>query len=145
VDLIDSMLVVDPAKRYTIDQCLSHPWMTAGIPGVNDSTDGLVGGLAGLEVNRRGMRRERTLLSTINSVEVTKIAGGKNHEAIKVFSKNSKAAKETRPADSQHPEVFAEFGGKGDPTLFGNETSNYPTKDVAASKKGKAKGGKSGR
>lgn len=22
------MLVVDPAKRYTVDQCLAHPWMS---------------------------------------------------------------------------------------------------------------------
>jgi serine/threonine protein kinase len=27
VDLIDSMLVVDPEKRFTIDQCIEHPWM----------------------------------------------------------------------------------------------------------------------
>jgi serine/threonine protein kinase len=28
VDLIDSMLVVDPERRFTIDQCLAHPWLT---------------------------------------------------------------------------------------------------------------------
>lgn len=28
VDLIDSMLVVDPARRFTIEQCLTHPWLT---------------------------------------------------------------------------------------------------------------------
>jgi len=139
------MLVVDAEKRFTIDQCLSHPWMTAGIPGVNDSTDGLVGGLAGLEVNRRGVVRERTLLSSINTVEVTKIAGGQNHDHVKVFTKNAKTnkgSKEARPADHRNPQEFAEFGGKGDATLFGNEASNYTKADVAATKKGKGKGKK---
>ena len=136
------MLVVDPEKRFTIDQCLTHPWMTAGIPGVNDSTDGLVGGLAGLEMNRRGVVRERTLLSSINTIEVTKIPGGQNHDQVKVFTKNAKThkgGKETRPADNRNPQEFTEFGGKGDPTLFGNEASNYSKKDVAAAKKGKGK------
>jgi len=135
------MLVVDPEKRFTIDQCLSHPWMTAGVPGVNDSTDGLVGGLAGLEVNRRGIVRERTLLSSINKVEVTKVAGGQNHDQVKVFTKNAKPqkGKEARPADHRNPQEFAELGGKGDPTLFGNEASNYSKKDVAATKKNKGK------
>ncbi|KAK3318221.1 kinase-like domain-containing protein [Apodospora peruviana] len=27
-DLIDSMLVANPHKRFTIDQCLHHPWVT---------------------------------------------------------------------------------------------------------------------
>ncbi|CAI4216532.1 unnamed protein product [Parascedosporium putredinis] len=40
LDLIDSMLVVDPERRFTIDQCLNHPWMTQTMPGVNDSTGG---------------------------------------------------------------------------------------------------------
>ncbi len=71
VDLIDSMLVVDPEKRFTIDQCLTHPWMTANAPSVNDSTNGLVSGVAGLEMTRRGAVRERTLLSSINTVQVT--------------------------------------------------------------------------
>ncbi|KAG8161851.1 hypothetical protein KVR01_008838 [Diaporthe batatas] len=33
VDLIDSMLVVDPERRFTIEQCLSHPWLTLLDPG----------------------------------------------------------------------------------------------------------------
>lgn len=28
MDLIDSMLVVDPKDRLSIDQCLVHPWIT---------------------------------------------------------------------------------------------------------------------
>ena len=28
LDLIDSMLVVDTEKRFTITQCLQHSWMT---------------------------------------------------------------------------------------------------------------------
>lgn len=149
------MLVVDPEKRFTIDQCLSHPWMTAEQPGVNDSTDGLVGGVAGLDVNRRGVHRERTLLSSINSVQVTKVdvpAANKNDkekngetETIKIYKKNptagktnaavSAGGKEARPADGRRPDEFMEMGEKGDPELFGNETSNYTKKDVAKKKR----------
>jgi len=137
------MLEANPERRYTINQCLSHPWMLAGVPGVNDSTDGLVGGIAGLDVHRRGMTRERTLLSSINTVEVTKIPGGKHQDPIKIFNKNPKSqgtpAREARPADNRHPDEFAGLGGKGDVDLFGNETSHYSKNDVVAAKKGKGK------
>ncbi len=138
------MLEANPEKRYTIDQCLRHPWMMGNMPGVNDSTDGLVGAVAGLDVGRRGVTRERTLLSSINEVEVTKVPGGKNHDQIKVFSKNARShvPKELRPADNRDAHEFLEFGGKGDPDLFGNEASNYPKKDITAAKKGKGKQGR---
>ncbi|KAK4150139.1 hypothetical protein C8A00DRAFT_37273 [Chaetomidium leptoderma] len=32
LDLIDGMLVVDMAKRFTAKQCLEHPWMTTAAP-----------------------------------------------------------------------------------------------------------------
>lgn len=28
LDLIDHMLTVDPNQRYTVQECLQHPWMT---------------------------------------------------------------------------------------------------------------------
>ncbi|KFA53766.1 hypothetical protein S40293_01678 [Stachybotrys chartarum IBT 40293] len=65
VDLIDSMLVVDPGKRLTIDQCLAHPWLNYDERKPSDSTSGLVGGIAGLEISRRGQTRERTLISSL--------------------------------------------------------------------------------
>ncbi len=132
------MLVVNPEARFTIDQCLAHPWMTTSAPAVNDSTDGLVGGLAGLDVHRRGAVRERTLLSSINTIEVTKVQAGQH--SVKVFSKNPRSVPtESRPADNRQAREFVEMGGKGDPTLFGNETSHYSKNDVAATKKGKGK------
>lgn len=112
LDLIDSMLVVDPERRFTIDQCLSHPWMTQGMPNVADSTDGLVGGIKGLDV-RRGPVRERTLLSTLNSVQVAATVDvGKKETPVKVFAKNKHAVeaakaqgapKEAGPAHNQAP------------------------------------------
>jgi serine/threonine-protein kinase CHEK2 len=160
VDLIDAMLVVPPEKRYTIDQCLAHPWLTAKLPGVNDSTDGLVGGVAGLEVNRRGVVRERTLLSSINTVQVTnRVPMGDKQEPMKIYTKNPKTAKpgattmlprggkEAGPADQRNQEEFMELGGKGDQVLFGNDgDSHYPTADIAQSQvsdktKQKGKGG----
>ena len=150
------MLVVDPDRRFTIDQCLAHPWMLADTPAVNDSTNGLVSGVAGLDVNRRGVMRERTLLSSINTVQVTgRVPMGPNRPDLKIYSKNPKASgsqspapkKELRPSDQRDPREFMENGGKGDQELYGNDTaSRYSKADLvaqqqaAAAKKGKGKG-----
>ncbi len=147
------MLAVDPNRRFTIDQCIAHPWMNETVPNVNDSTDGLVGGVAGLAVNRRGFARERTLLSATNRVEITKIPGGANRGPIKIFSKSPGAViggvaagpstkNEPRPADNADSGAFMQHGDRGDPALYGDEGSVYSTTDVAAHKtkdKGKSK------
>ncbi|KAJ4413497.1 serine/threonine protein kinase [Neurospora sp. IMI 360204] len=168
LDLIDSMLVVDPEKRFTVDECLSHPWMTEKKPGVNDSTNGLVNGIAGLDVTRRGVVRERTLLSSINTVQIAdKIPLGDNKPELKIYKKNPTVAadgpsqhefvgaqagpsrqKEARPDDNRDPNEFMKMGGKGDEVLFADDPkSNYPTaredaKDIveAAKTNGKGKG-----
>ncbi|KAK0618231.1 CAMK/RAD53 protein kinase [Bombardia bombarda] len=158
LDLIDSMLIVDSEKRFTIDQCLAHPWMTMNTPGVNDSTNGLVSGLAGLEVNRRGVARERTLLSSINTVQIAnRVPMGDDKSDLKIYAKNAKnsktpAKKEARPADQREAREFVEMGGKGDQVLFGeDDASNYTKNDIAEAAavkskgKGKAKGKANGR
>ncbi|KAH8675756.1 kinase-like domain-containing protein [Xylariales sp. PMI_506] len=159
LDLIDSMLVVDPEKRFTVDQCLSHPWITQKVPGVNDSTDGLVAGIGGLEVHRRGIVRERTLLSSINSVSIMhKVPLGpaqREKSPLKVYAKNQSTAsstnvkpQEARPADNRNAREFMEMGGKGDQELFGNDETSYYSKEEAMAAKGKAKAkgkGKTGR
>jgi serine/threonine-protein kinase Chk2 len=157
------MLVVDPEKRFTVDQCLAHPWLTDKPPGVNDSTNGLVSGLAGLEMSRRAPFRERTLISSINTYMVTeRVPAGAGKPDVKVYAKNAKGAmgapptpkKEMRPDDNREPGEFMEMGGKGDQELFSDDGgSRYPTKDIAATgaagaegkAKAKGKGGKGGR
>lgn len=59
------MLAVDPERRFTVDQCMNHPWVTQVVADVNDSTEGLAKGIGGLEIQRRRLHRERTLLATI--------------------------------------------------------------------------------
>ncbi|KAL2111490.1 hypothetical protein VUR80DRAFT_9980 [Thermomyces stellatus] len=143
LDLIDSMLVVDPNKRYTIDQCLSHPWMTQNMPNANDSTGGLVGGIAGLEVNRRGVPRERTLLSSLNTVQVAqRIPAGDKGIPVTVYAKNkhnnlvNTGRREVNPSEERDVGEFAEMGGRGDEELFGNdEDSVYSKKDIASREK----------
>jgi serine/threonine-protein kinase Chk2 len=128
LDLIDSMLVVDPEKRFTVDQCLAHPWMNSSAPAVNDSTDGLVGGVGGLEIHRRGVVRERTLLSSINTVQVKQVPGNAGKKSVTVYKKNQRGVPnvEPRPFDGRDPEEFVAMGGKGDEELFGQDgTSNY--------------------
>ncbi len=128
------MLVVNPEKRFTVDQCLRHPWMTGGTPNANDSTDGLVPSLAGLEVGRRGVVRERTLLSSVKALHKPGAAAADPHH------KPPPIPRESRPSDSRAPHEFIDAGGKGDPTLFGKEASHYAKKDIAAAKKGHKKG-----
>jgi serine/threonine-protein kinase Chk2 len=141
------MLIVDAEKRFTIDQCLSHPWLVNGTQSVNDSTGGLVGGFAGLDVNRRAPARERTLLSSLNSVQVTaQLPAGQNDHPVKVFAKNSRhvtnSHKEGRPDHNRAPGEFMEMGGKGDQELFPDENSSiYPSGDtITMTKKGKPNG-----
>ncbi|KAF4824091.1 putative serine/threonine-protein kinase fhkC [Colletotrichum tropicale] len=136
LDLIDSMLVVDPERRFTVDQCLNHPWMTQKQPGVNDSTDGLVGGIQGLEVHRRGVVRERTLLSSMNSVVVAERSPGPKQKPVKIYSKNTTKTimtpKEADPASQRNVDEFVEMGGKGDQPLFGDDgDSIYSKADIS--------------
>ncbi|KAK4230627.1 putative serine/threonine-protein kinase fhkC [Podospora fimiseda] len=144
LDLIDSMLIVNPEKRFTVDQCLMHPWMTQKLPGVNDSTNGLVSGIQGLDMSRRGVVRERTLLSSINTVHVAReVPGNGNKADVKVFAKNPDPKKEERPDDRRDPEEFSQMGGKGDQVLYGDEDSHYSVNDIAEGRpkaKGKGKG-----
>ena len=146
LDLIDKMLTVDVDKRINIVECLEHPWMTQRPPTASDSTDGLTDAIDHLDFARRKIERERTLLSTLNDVKVSKVI--EVHEAqvpIKVFEKNpndkrvfNKAAngmanqakegapkKEATPAANRAPEEFMEMGGKGDQPLFGNDAASH--------------------
>jgi serine/threonine-protein kinase Chk2 len=105
LDLIDRMLTIDADKRITIEECLQHPWTTGHeIPPTQvvtsnssiDSTDGLIGQFASqLDFSRRKPVRERTLLSTLNDIRVTRVietaANGPADAAppsVKVFEKN---------------------------------------------------------
>ncbi|KAK4141606.1 kinase-like domain-containing protein [Dichotomopilus funicola] len=165
LDLIDHMFILNPDQRYTIDQCLAHPWMTQRSLGVNDSTNGLVSGLAGLEMSRRAPHRERTMLSSINTCTVTeRVPAGAGRPDVKVYAKNAKTKagaaatsptpkREARPDDNRDPGEFMEMGGRGDQELYGNDgASRYPTKDIGGEVvgtegkvKGKVKGNKGGR
>ncbi len=39
--LIDNMVVVDMAKRFTAKQCLEHPWMVNETPRILEGADGV--------------------------------------------------------------------------------------------------------
>ncbi|KAI1193837.1 SMAD/FHA protein kinase [Nemania serpens] len=147
LDLIDRMLVVDPDRRFTIDQCLQHPWLTQKLPAVADSTDGLVDGIGSLDMHRRGVVRERTLLSSINSVQTHTVPHGPDSkQPLKVFSKNPTAQAragpvEARPDHERAPDEFVQMGGKGDQQLFADDANTfYSQTEATAAKTGKEKG-----
>ncbi|KAL8717989.1 MAG: hypothetical protein Q9225_004832 [Loekoesia sp. 1 TL-2023] len=152
LDLIDRMLTVDIDKRITIDECLEHPWITQRGLNPADSTDGLTGAMNQLDFSKRKVVRERTLLSNLNDVKVSKVVELEDHQVpVKVFEKNaegkklnaSQAAKldakanghgprkEEMPAHNQPAEVFMEMGGKGDQQLFEDDfSSRYLPEEV---------------
>lgn len=160
LELIDSMLTVDVEERFTIDQCLEHPWITQRNINPNDSTDGLTGAIANLGVSRR-IQRQRTLLSDVNEIAIGRIIdGGSDQKPIRIFEKNANkkgikltsstpvkdhiigtkesipAVKEATPAANRVPDEFIQMGGKGDQVLFETaDGSRYPAfndKEVAA-------------
>lgn len=132
LDLIDRMLTVNVESRISIEECLEHPWVTSGgTINPNDSTDGLTGAIANLDFSKRKIKRERTLLSTINEIKVKRVLPtGEGQEPLKIWEKNGaqKGAtkmlkdkdivEESRPAEKRDPREFIEMGGKGDQTLF---------------------------
>ncbi|KAK6510831.1 hypothetical protein TWF506_009925 [Arthrobotrys conoides] len=66
LDLIDRMLTVDADERITVEEALEHPWVLNKPfnPGMStDSDASLAGHMRGLQVRRRGMDRERTLIA----------------------------------------------------------------------------------
>ena len=150
LDLIDRMLTVDVDQRITIDECLEHPWTTQRtiIPG--DSTDGLTGAMDQLDFSKRKYARERTLLSDLNDVKVSKLVEWEDNKApVKVFKKNPDGKRvhnhaatamtngrtgrkqEELPAAHQQTKVFMEMGGKGDQQLFENDKgSRYEADEV---------------
>ncbi|PBP22661.1 hypothetical protein BUE80_DR006620 [Diplocarpon rosae] len=158
LDLIDRMLTVDVEKRYTIDDCLEHPWTTQKQLNPNDSTDGLVGGIENLDFSKRKLARERTLLSSINDVKITRVIDVESSkDSVKFYVKNPNAKhpenrinnsspettsdgipksipgppkQEETPAEGRDPNEFMALGGKGDQELFGNEGSLYPEKEM---------------
>jgi len=105
LDLIDRMLTVDVNKRITIDECLEHPWTTAGVdgamnPGASmESTDGLTGAMGNLDFSKRKPTRERTLLSSINDPTFSKVPATQNDDrTVRVWNKN-KQGEATKQAD----------------------------------------------
>lgn len=138
LDLIDRMLTVNVDKRITVDECLEHPWITGNYPSLTDSTDGLTGAMGQLDFAKRKVERERTLLSSINDIEVREIVEDDDAQ-VKVFRKNGAGKRlhnqpangnqrrEPSPSANRAPGDFVNVGGRGDPVLFEDEpTSRYP-------------------
>jgi serine/threonine-protein kinase Chk2 len=164
LDLIDRMLTVDVEKRFTITDCLAHPWMTQGLVNPNDSTDGLVGAIASLDFSKRKMARERTLLSSINDVKLTRVIETQpDKDPIKVYVKNptSKTSQnrvnnpavanangsshvlpgtlrqEETPSQNRGPNDFMGVGGKHDELLFADDEDSMYSKDESIDITGK--------
>ena len=157
LDLIDRMLTVDIDKRITVDECLEHPWITQRGMNPADSTDGLTGAMDQLDFSKRKLARERTLLSEVNDIKVSKVVELEDSQvSVKVYEKNANGKKgpassqqkhgvvangdgkepkqEEKPSHNRPTEAFMGMGGKGDPPLFEDDhSSRYTRKEVPQS------------
>lgn len=134
LDLIDKMLTVDVEKRISIDGCLEHPWTTQAKIDPHDSTDGLTGALGQMDFTHRKPKRERTMLSVLNDVYVSRTIPVPDVGELKVFEKNpsqggTKPEKngKTNNKKQQKGENAAEFmqmGGYADQPLFGTDSNS---------------------
>ncbi|KAB8336713.1 hypothetical protein FH972_021022 [Carpinus fangiana] len=141
LDLIDRMLTIDPDKRITVDECLEHPWTTQQGMDPGDSTDGLTGALGAMDFSARKPQRERTLLSSMNDVRVSRVLPIASGTApVKVFeknknkktqaaTKNGKAGKAPNAngataAGAADPQQFMQFGVAKDQALFTDDSGS---------------------
>jgi serine/threonine-protein kinase CHEK2 len=153
------MLTVDPEQRISIDECLEHPWTTGHDMGPAGesivSTDGLLAGRMGaLDFSKRKPVRERTLLSALNEVHVSRIVDddmpqGQKQPPVTVFAKNVEQPSQSSPQNGGGDTVagseledtdednaegaspsgirFLATGERGDGVLFAeDEDSRYP-------------------
>ena len=155
LDLIDRMLKVNVDERISIDGCLEHPWITQRTLNPADSAESLTGAMDQLDFSKRKYQRERTLLSSINDVKISKVIEFPDENfPVKVYDKNpdgkrvhnnpakngmnantKKGAteKENVPAANRQADEFMEMGGKGDQPLFGNDSgSRYAVDETPA-------------
>lgn len=128
---------MDSDKRITIDECLEHPWVTRKFPSLADSTDGLTGAMGQLDFSRRKVKRERTLLSSINDVMVSQVIEDESdsqNSHVKVFGNNVAGKRvhnrpaqrvvkkgpreEPGPSANRGAGDFMRLGGRGDPALY---------------------------
>lgn len=128
LDLIDRMLTVDVDKRITIDECLEHPWVTKRGLNPADSTDGLTGALDQLDFSKRKIGRERTLLSSINDVKVSKVIEYQDAAVpVKVFEKNKDGKRILNGQPKKVNGVPEEIAVNGDhPQVDGKMTEERP-------------------
>jgi serine/threonine-protein kinase CHEK2 len=141
LELIDRMLTVDSEERITIDECLEHPWTTGHDMGPAGesimSTDGqLAGRMGALDFSKRKPKRERTLLSELNSIHVSKIVATdhdstqKQRPPVIVYAKNKGMEEEAEGGAENGTGAsgkrFLAMGQAGDECLFAEDAnSNY--------------------
>lgn len=153
--LIDKMLNTDVDKRITIDECLEDDWITQRTIDPADSTGDITGAMGQLDFSKRKYQRERTMLSSINDVKITKVIEFPDENSpVKVYEKNPEGKRmhnnpakngiaasvnkvapkqEDVPAANRQADEFMELGGKGDQPLFGNDTgSRYAVDETPA-------------
>lgn len=128
------MLLVDPEKRATIEECLEHPWLTQRMPSLTDSTDGLTGAMGSLDFSKRKVARERTLLSSLNEVVVEQVVQDPHGKSIvKIWGKN----KSQTPQTNKKPK---EKGKENEKEKEKDRAKASPNKEKG---KGKKENGKS--
>ena len=120
------MLTVNPDELITIDECLEHPWTTGHDKGLATesilSTDGyLAGTMKDLDLSKRRVARERTLLSSLHEVHVSKVIlrdedTDKAKAPITIYAKNKAyaAGNPVAPSPVSETDISPTHGSDGD-------------------------------
>jgi len=115
-DLITNMMHKDPAKRFTIDQCLTHRWMTVGMSATED--------LAKVADAIKNMQAKKKLKGAMQAVlaqqRMKRLLGLRPAPAKKTFGKIIVKALQGRDLASK------DSNGKSDPYL----TINFGTQQA---------------
>lgn len=119
LDLIDSMMQVDPRRRITVQDALKHPWIEGSGAGPADSCSSLTDGLERLQFAHRRAKRERTLLAKAPGL------ANPNLENPSKYQVKIQQEKHRENLDAQTA-AFVAMGGKGgDEALFSDGGDSY--------------------
>jgi calcium/calmodulin-dependent protein kinase I len=118
-DLITNLLVVDPEKRYTVQQAKDHPWMKA----VYEKSPALLNLLPHFQGNLRKYNTRRRFKGIVYGVMVTSI--------MKTFTKKTKAKVMKSKAAKAEAERKKLLASQGAPTLHDENSRLEDTFDPA--------------
>jgi serine/threonine-protein kinase Chk2 len=128
LDLIDSMMQVDPKMRITVQDALKHSWTKGSGAGPADSCSNLANDLERLQFRR--VKRERTLLAKAPGLVNPDLENPSKYQ-VKIEQKKDRVKDQVGTSNNPgnldaQTAAFVAMGGKGgDEALFSDGSDSY--------------------